>query len=450
MVYQVGDTVNERGIWTAHKGKNKPMSLSTNKFKGELFKIKYCDTNIVKPVVNTMTSAWYKLKNDTSTHDTIYIGADDSLTFKGKIAECLVYNEFLLAKDLQRVQSYLCLKYGVTLEDLDYLDSRKNIIWDHTINANYSNGIAGIGRDTIFGLNQKQSSSTTMKDIVTISANAIAPTNLLNNTTITQGDYIIWGTNGQGLLSNPIDSSLLIKTLDRTWMVQVSGTTAYSIPTSLEFDVSGITYDSARIWLVVDREGSGSLNLMNIEYIQPDSITLGIAYFSNIMWDTDHNSRDLFTLMFDKTPLSNSYHPPSSASTSAPQGDPPNDPTYPNYPNIPQPFYPLINSHDMTHTDIPTDPTVPQYNFNNNIQQGDIIYELYPNPTTGSFTLNISLTKTSNVLIKIHDLQGQIIQQLVGDGQSKYYFTGFVPISGSYFIDILSDQQHKYLKLIVR
>jgi|GEM_PF-2520111 len=449
-VYQLSDTTMERGIWTAHKGKNKPMSLSSRKMRGEMFKIKYCDTNIVKPVVNTMTSAWYKLKNDTSTQDTVFLGADDSLSFKGKVAECLVYNRFMSARDLQRVQTYLCLKYGVTLEGLDYMDSRKNILWDHTINENYSNGIFGIGYDTLFGLNQKQGSAGSMPDIVTISANSLAQNNAMNPTVIAQGDFVVLGNNNATLSASPIDSSLLIKTLDRTWMVQVSGASAFTIPTSLKFDISGIDCDSARIWLVIDREGQAEIQLTNTEYIQPDSILNNYAYFNNVLWDIDKNKRDLFTLMFDKTPLQNKVNPPATSSTSAIQTDP-ND--VPDYPIVPQPLYLLITGgRDMTHAVAEADAqTCLQINFDAyRHMECDIIYQLYPNPSSGSFTLNISLPEESNVLIKLIDLQGRLIQQRCGEGQTSYNFTGFVPKSGSYFIDILSDQQHKFLKLIVR
>jgi hypothetical protein len=451
MVYQADDTLKELGIWSAHKGKNKPMSLSTQKFYGDRFHITYADSNLTCPVVNTMTSAWARIPNDTATHDTIYIGGNDSLKFTGKIAECLVYNDFIPARDLQRVQSYLCLKYGITLEGLDYLDSRKNVIWNKSLNSDYSNAIAGIGKDTIFGLNQKQSVSTSSRDIVTLSVGNPAPTNALNTSVINQADYIIWGNNNKPLTLTPIDTSGILTVLNRMWRVQVSGLTANSLYTSLKFDVRSIDYDSARIWLLIDTSGDGTLNLSEMNYIPSDSIYEGYAYFSNLQWDIDHNGKDLFTLMFDKTPPASANHPSASIITQLAGINILNEPARPGIQALPQITLSMLPeaNDQLLHVNSKTQTSQSALSHLPVKGQGQIIYSLFPNPTDGRFTLNVTFEKENQVTISILDVQWNLLHQIKGTGKSVYNYVGDVPTSGSYFIDVQSDQQRRVFKLIV-
>ena len=61
--------------------------------------------------------------------------------------------------DMQKVNSYLALKYGITLpaaEQVNYFDSSGNLIWERNKNINYQVGIYGIGRDDDSGLYQKK------------------------------------------------------------------------------------------------------------------------------------------------------------------------------------------------------------------------------------------------------------------------------------------------------
>ena len=64
--------------------------------------------------------------------------------------------------DINKVNSYLALKYGISLNDTafpNYLDSQGSIIWNGSRNNGYTNAIFGIGRDDLSGFNQKQSTS---------------------------------------------------------------------------------------------------------------------------------------------------------------------------------------------------------------------------------------------------------------------------------------------------
>lgn len=63
-----------------------------------------------------------------------------------------------------QVESYLAIKYGITLDQTtatNYVYSNGSIIWNAASAGVYKNNIAGIGRDDSSGLSQLRSQSVT-------------------------------------------------------------------------------------------------------------------------------------------------------------------------------------------------------------------------------------------------------------------------------------------------
>ena len=105
---------------------------------------------------------------------------DDSEHWQGDIAEIIFYKRFLPADERQLVESYLAIKYGLTLsnadndatiEEGDYFDSQGNLLWDGDLagaDSGYHNNIAGLISDDAADFEQKISRSSE-GDIVTVS-----------------------------------------------------------------------------------------------------------------------------------------------------------------------------------------------------------------------------------------------------------------------------------------
>lgn len=129
---------------------------------------------------------------------------DGAANLNGRIAEILNYSERVPDSDRPKIETYLAIKYGITLGaagvSQNYLNSSANIIWDvtkalpYTYNFNYD--IAGIGYDYQSVLDQKQSKSINRTDDVTIGLGTIAATNNLN-ASVFEGDksFLVWGSN---------------------------------------------------------------------------------------------------------------------------------------------------------------------------------------------------------------------------------------------------------------
>lgn len=124
-------------------------------------------------------------------------------SYPGYISEIIFYNTNLTTAQYAQVNSYLAIKYGITLDNSisalngngNYLNSNGTTIWDATTNTGiYHHDVIGIGRDDNEGLYQKQSHS--FDDSTRIYIGTLSTTNVLNFGSISNDtSYAIIGHN---------------------------------------------------------------------------------------------------------------------------------------------------------------------------------------------------------------------------------------------------------------
>ncbi|MGF6849825.1 hypothetical protein QFZ51_005060 [Chitinophaga sp. W3I9] len=143
------------------------------------------------------------------------------------IPEVFIYNRDLTPIEIQRIESYMALKYGITLNagTTDYVTSDGAVqIWTAASNTGYGTRITGIGRDDCSMLNQKQSLSQDT-GMVTISlGNAIAVSNAANTNTFTQDkSFLVFGdNNGIANYFTAVTGANATQRMGRVWKVQKS------------------------------------------------------------------------------------------------------------------------------------------------------------------------------------------------------------------------------------
>ncbi|RIA08508.1 putative secreted protein (Por secretion system target) [Flavobacteriaceae bacterium MAR_2010_72] len=153
-------------------------------------------------------------------------------SLNGRVAEIFTFAERVPAAGRQKIESYLAIKYGITLgasteAQKDYVNSFGTKVWDIAANSGYNYHVAGIGRDSISDLNQKQSKTLNVTNEVTIGLDGIFTT---NNTNINEfnkdGDFLVWGSNNgafSGTSTNSVTIASGITTsltrIDRKWKV---------------------------------------------------------------------------------------------------------------------------------------------------------------------------------------------------------------------------------------
>ncbi len=169
----------------------------------------------------------------------------------GYFAEMAVYNTNLSTSNRQRVESYLAIKYGITLNSgMDYLRSSGAVIYPSTgTHASYVADIAGIGRDDNAGLNQTTSTSQNANAVVTVS----------NASSLGNTDFLVWGSN-DGSLTSPntadVDGTVIKRRLSRVWRVYETGNVG---SVTMAFDLSAVpgAKVQADLRLLIDRDGDG-------------------------------------------------------------------------------------------------------------------------------------------------------------------------------------------------
>ena len=197
------------------------------------------------------------------------IGADPSSTstrWDGGIAEMIVYNYKVPLAERWQIESYLAIKYGLTLgvngTSQDYVDSDGRVIWDIDTGVpaddafNYN--VAGVGQDNSSALNQKQSKTINSTDDITVGIKQISTTNQGNTSDFfTDKTFLMWGHNDAtgkgpditkdfGAGTGVSGATLTASRLNRVWKIVVTDTVPtvkLSIPESMVLPARNGTED---------------------------------------------------------------------------------------------------------------------------------------------------------------------------------------------------------------
>ena len=156
------------------------------------------------------------------TNGDLSLGFDSVDDFhSGDVGELVIYTGDLTAAEHERIQSYLAVKYGITL-DANFVHSGGTTIWDATANAAYHNAVTGIGRDDSSVLDQRKSKSVNSDALVTIEHAAAF---------VADRSLLMWGNNNA--TKDFVVSAGFNQRMGRVWKVQETnsiGAVTVSIP----------------------------------------------------------------------------------------------------------------------------------------------------------------------------------------------------------------------------
>jgi len=222
---------------------------------------------------------------------------DGQYPWYGYITETIVFNEPLDDTDRNRVESYLALKYGITLtQTQDYSDCGSNTVWSASSNSGYGNDIAGLSLDTgtnCSDLDQRVSKSIDDDAVITMSTDtdfSSANPGSRPQLSSSSGSFLIWsnddGGNGWTDTGAPAGGQIL----ERKWKVQKSGTPgSVNIQVDVndgDFDIDnfngslffvhGSDLSTAKPLKMTD-DGSGKWHIENIDFDDGDLFSFVIA-----------------------------------------------------------------------------------------------------------------------------------------------------------------------------
>nr|WP_288243996.1 hypothetical protein [uncultured Chryseobacterium sp.] len=225
------------------------------------------------------------------TNNTHYVGRDhnDYTGTGGYFEEVIAYNKVLSSIEIQRIQSYLSIKTGVTLNQNYLMSDGATIAWNTTTNTGYNNNIAGIARDDASALNQKQSQSVNNVLQPVIGNVNITDTNA-NNTNNFSADLsaLVWGSDtGSASFATSFAFGGLNNRLARIWKVQETGTVGN---VKIAIPVSQLSGNVTQLNVIVSSDatfdGSDSRTAMTLETLG------GVQYYTATI---DFTSGQFFT-----------------------------------------------------------------------------------------------------------------------------------------------------------
>ncbi|WP_295222094.1 hypothetical protein [uncultured Chryseobacterium sp.] len=212
------------------------------------------------------------------------------------IPEVLVFDNNLSTLDKQKIETYLSVKYGITINDIsenNYVSSAGDILWDSKKNKNYNLRITGLGRDDAFGLYQKQSKNSEDEHII-MSLNTLKATNYQNPETLNPGTFLLWGDNNQSLSFKEADllSAHPKRDMFRMWKAQIKNSAVQPVKTHVYLSLAGLS-PSDKVLLRLFANESNYQNDISTDILGEK---IGDKYvFKDIMWDIDHNGTEYFT-----------------------------------------------------------------------------------------------------------------------------------------------------------
>ncbi|RPG33047.1 MAG: hypothetical protein CBB72_010085, partial [Muricauda sp. TMED12] len=266
---------------------------------------------------------------------------DSNRNLTGDIAEVLLA-DFSLGNNLrQRVQSYLAIKYGITLNAVgslgsingntsyNYLAADGTVIW--AVDPNYRHDIAGLGKDRYkdiggalslrYNIDQRISKSVNSDAIVTMSTNTDFSTDNLDLTrteidgqitgqpdgTPNDHNFLMWGNDNQSINSSALELPPglgITSRIQREWRIQAVRTPGVNPiqGVSVRVDLSGsdilTNSGTCAIKLLIDTDGNGDFTDGPITVIEATLVDgFGNAYFDGV----DFQHLDVFTIGFGDT-----------------------------------------------------------------------------------------------------------------------------------------------------
>lgn len=280
-------------------------------YQGEKESISFYDWNIYQ-VEHKYKSYGYRGETKFSIgkyfHNQEGIGAD---YYMGNFPEFISFPYELTANQRNRVESYLALKYGITLDRKQSYRNSKNIVfWDNKNNPLFGNRIFGIGKDPISNLNQLISESVHYKDFLVAAVDGLAETNFekQQQVIIEDNHFIVFGDNkGKNHLREEIND-FNVRRLDKIWLSQNTGESSAEIGMSFKANLQAmnlfemlLAHPHLKLWMLHDEyvtnQEESDFNSHYVNYYEASDINPESqeGFFDKILFDTDANIYDQFT-----------------------------------------------------------------------------------------------------------------------------------------------------------
>lgn len=415
IAYRCDDTTAEDVLWTMPVDSEHTIGLTTQNILSADCAVCYDTVTRTDGVINALRLGWGDYGNSTLQTD-LSVCSGKGLPFRGKLAECVLFDGNTEDTTLLEWESYLAIKYGITLNGTDYLRSDGRMIWDNA--SHPASLIAGIGRDDTMGLHQTRTLFAG-GDILFGLQTDMATDGKKRSSDMEDGDFVIMGTDEPSLsgtsilyLQDGTELTVCGQTVVQTTGDAGSHETYLCLGDSCRLPICGrdsVSGDGCI--LLIDRSGTGRYALSDVETVYPDSeAPAGYALrFSEIRWDTDGSGSDCFCFA---VPVPAEQRVRKNVSATG-------------------------NGED-TETD------------GGDSGQEGFSCSLYPNPSKGDFHVDVTCPENRRVNVKIYTVDGKFISGFAGSDMPRHHFDIHVDSPGSYMVEVTSGKDTETFKVLVQ
>lgn len=205
------------------------------------------------------------------------LGGDDAMLplrgFRGELAEVIVYPRVLSPMEKQQVSSYLGIKYGISLSQLEYkhyYNSLGEKIWDAREHRGFWEHITAVGYDKLGNLQQLSGQQANEIPVVSMNIRSLENTTLLG-----KPYFVFWSDNG-GRLSFSKQGEGQPLGLERRWVLDNPNAPDFQLnwhfnPEAVSFHSEAEIRELSRplyYWLVVDTSGHSTYALDSTQYVR--------------------------------------------------------------------------------------------------------------------------------------------------------------------------------------
>ncbi len=173
------------------------------------------------------------------------------------VAEIIIYPTKLNNSQQNKVESYLAIKYGITLDSTSattYVLSDSSIVWNHNAHPQYHHRLTALARDDSSALHQRQSRSVHFGGLLEIYYGnytaSMPPMNDSNTNDLLDRQFLIIGDDNKDLQPSICFASDYMLRIPRTWIARQS--INYNDSTTIRLEKAAVSPQIAKLLVAQD------------------------------------------------------------------------------------------------------------------------------------------------------------------------------------------------------
>ncbi|WP_181369174.1 T9SS type A sorting domain-containing protein [Flavobacterium profundi] len=205
---------------------------------------------------------------------------------ENQLLEVIYFPEVLSDINIRKIETYLSIKYGISLDkEKDYISFKTDTIWNANRNKGFSKRVTGITDTYTIDFRQLKSGNSEKDGIYVAFDTLKIKKEILHN----HSNYLLWGDNDKATLfkSNSTESEL--ETFERSWKLQYSkfdyqlDSLFYTFSINKkELKIESSEKSNKKLWLVFSETEEGLINIHQAKLIPLKKEDSTFVTFKNI------------------------------------------------------------------------------------------------------------------------------------------------------------------------